>query len=76
MLLDTRVQDDWPVGVRFALLAAGAVLLLSMAWWAPVEDDSPRMYVSALLIAAFPLLAFALLELADLFGATPDRRAR
>lgn len=68
VLLDTRVQDDWPVGVRFVILALGAALLLGMAWLAPVEGDAPRMYVSALLVAAFPLLAFALGELADLLG--------
>jgi hypothetical protein len=72
VLLDTRVQDDWAVGVRFAVLAAGAALLLTMAWLAPVEGRSPRMYVSALLVAAFPLLVFALIELAILLGADDD----
>jgi hypothetical protein len=52
VLLDTRVQDDWAGGLRFAVLAAGAALLLTMAWLAPVEGASPRMYVSALLVAA------------------------
>src|SRR4051812_28108316 len=72
VLLDTRVQDDWPVGVRFALLLAGAALLLLMAWLAPVEEPAPRMYVSALLVAAFPLLVFALIELAMALGASAD----
>jgi hypothetical protein len=69
VLLDTRVQDDWATGVRFAVLAVGAALLLAMAWWAPVEGAAPRMYVSALLVAAFPLVAFALVELSVLLGA-------
>jgi len=72
VLLDTRVQDDWAVGARFAVLAAGAALLLGMAWLAPVEGAMPRMYVSALLVAAFPLAAFALIELAMLLGASGD----
>jgi hypothetical protein len=69
ILLDTRVQDDWPVGVRWILLTLGAALLLGMAFLAPVEGPAPRMYVSALIVAAFPLLAFALFELSVLLGA-------
>jgi hypothetical protein len=69
VLLDARVQDDWPGGVRFAMLLAAAALLLLMAWLAPAEGPAPRMYVSALLVAAFPLMAFALVELAILLGA-------
>jgi hypothetical protein len=69
VLLDTRVQDDWATGVRFVVLALGAALLLGMAWLAPVEGATPRMYVSALLVAAFPVLAFALVELSLLLGA-------
>jgi hypothetical protein len=72
VLLDTRVQDDWAVGVRFVVLLAGAALLLAMAWLAPVEGSTPRMYVSALLVAAFPLLVFALIELSILLGAGDD----
>lgn len=72
VLLDTRVQDDWAVGVRFAVLALGAAMLLLMAWWAPVEGRTPRMYVSALLVAAFPLTTIALLELAELLGGSLD----
>jgi len=68
VLLDTRVQDDWPGGVRFAALTAGAALLLLLAWLAPVEGATPRMYVSALLVAGFPLLAGALVELSALLG--------
>jgi hypothetical protein len=69
ILLDTRVQDDWDAAVRFAVLAVGAALLLLMAWLAPVEGRAPRMYVSALLVAGFPLLGFALVELSILLGA-------
>lgn len=69
VLLDTRVQDDWPVGARFVVLLLGAALLLTMAWLAPAEGSAPRMYVSALLVAGFPLLVVALLELAELLGA-------
>ncbi len=72
VLLDVRVQDDWPAGVRFVVVALGAVLLLAMAWLAPVEGSAPRMYVSALVVAGFPLLALALVELARLLGASGD----
>ena len=76
VLLDVRVQDDWPAGVRFVVVALGAVLLLAMAWLAPVEGSAPRMYVSALVVAGFPLLALALVELARLLGPPGTRPAR
>lgn len=68
VLLDVRVQDDWAAGVRFAIAGAAAALLLLLGWLAPREGDAPRVYVSALLLAAFPLTVLALLDLADALG--------
>jgi len=68
VLLDVRVQDDWAAGVRFVVTGATAALLLLLGWLAPREGDTPRVYVSALLLAAFPPTVLALLDLADALG--------
>lgn len=69
VLTDDRFDDgSWAAGVRFALLAVAAALVLSLAWLAPVEADVPRTYVSVLLVAGFVLAALALLALADALG--------
>ncbi|UGS35478.1 hypothetical protein [Capillimicrobium parvum] len=68
LLVDTRMQDAWAAGVRCAVVAAAAAVLLALAWRAPVEGPAPRTYVSVLLVAAFPLAAAALAELADALG--------
>jgi hypothetical protein len=68
LLVDTRMQQAWAAGVRFAVVGATAALLLALAWRAPVEGPAPRAYVSVMLAAAFPLVAVALAELADALG--------
>lgn len=68
LVLDLRMQGSWAAGVRCVVVAAAAALLLALAWRAPVEDREPRLYVSVLLSAAFPLTAVALAELAGALG--------
>jgi hypothetical protein len=72
ILIDARMDGSWDAGIRFAIAAAAAVLLLALAWRAPAETESPRMYVSVLLATAFPLLVVALIELADALGGSLD----
>jgi hypothetical protein len=67
-LVAARMQDSWGSGVRLVVVAAAAALLLLLAWRAPVETNTPRMYVSVLFVAAFPLLLIALFELGEVFG--------
>jgi hypothetical protein len=71
LLVDVRMDGAWAAGVRFAVVGAVAALLLALAWRAPVEAEAPRMYVSVLLAAAFPLLLAALIELGDALGGDP-----
>jgi hypothetical protein len=63
------MADAWAAGVRAAVLAIVAALLLTLAWRAPVEGPNPRAYVSVLLFSAFPVAARALGALADALGA-------
>jgi hypothetical protein len=71
VLVDLRMTDAWPSGILAAFLGVVAALLLVLAWRAPVEGKAPRAYVSVLLISAFAVLAFALMELAHALGGTP-----
>jgi hypothetical protein len=68
VLLDLRMTDAWAAGVRAAVLAIVAALLLTLAWRAPVEGPNPRAYVSVLLFSAFPVAAVGLLTLAEALG--------
>lgn len=72
VLLDARMQDDWQAGMRFAVVGAAALLMLTLAWRAPREGDEPRMYVSTLLAAGYPLTLLALVELGDALGGSAD----
>ncbi len=67
-LLDVRMRGAWASGVRVAVVGAVAALLLALGWLAPREGPAPRAYVSTILLAAFPLTALGLLDLADALG--------
>jgi hypothetical protein len=71
VLIDLRMDGTWSAGARAALLGAVAVLLLTLAWRAPVEATNPRAYVSVLLITAFPVAARALAAVDGALGARP-----
>jgi hypothetical protein len=45
-LADLRMDGTWADGVRAAVVAIAAALLLALAWRAPVEGRNPRAYVS------------------------------
>lgn len=68
-LIDLRMIQ-WPIGVRFAVVGLIAGLLLSIAWLAELEQESPRPYHSVLFIAGLLPLALALVLLAEALGAT------
>ncbi|HEY8584931.1 MAG TPA: hypothetical protein VIL49_18370, partial [Capillimicrobium sp.] len=77
LVLVERVSFDWTTFPgqdveRWAVLVliAGltAALLIALAWRAPVEGAAPRAYVSALLLAAAPLVMLALDQLSYLLG--------
>ncbi len=63
LVLELRV--GWAGGVRAAITGGAAALLLALAWLAPVEEATPRTYVSALLLAAYPLAFGALDAIVD-----------
>jgi len=69
VLIDLRFSGRWADGVRFAVAGLAAAFVLALAWLAPVEDETPRAYVSVLLVAGFALALLALTNLAQLLGA-------
>jgi hypothetical protein len=70
VLVAARMDGVWAAGALAAFLLVVAGLLLTLAWRAPVEGRAPRAYVSVLLFSAFPVLAVALIELAQALGGT------
>jgi hypothetical protein len=62
-------MTQWSLGVRFAVVALIAALLLAMGWLAELETEAPRPYHSILLVAGLVPLALALVLLAELLGA-------
>jgi len=67
-LIDLRMIQ-WPIGVRFAVVALIAGLLVLIAWLAELEHEAPRAYHSVLLITGLLALALALVLLAEVLGA-------
>ncbi len=61
---------QWPLGVRFAIVSLTTAVLLSIAWLAQREHESPRAYHSVLLIAALLPLLLVLILLAEVLGAS------
>jgi hypothetical protein len=72
LLLEARFADTWAAGPRLLVAGAAAALLLALGLRAPVEGPTPRIYVSVLLVAALPLVATALVVLAQALGAGAD----
>jgi hypothetical protein len=62
-------MTQWSLGARFVVVALASTLLLTIGWLAPLEQDVPRAYHSALLVTGLLLLAVALVLLAELLGA-------
>lgn len=63
-------MTQWPLGPRFGVIGVIAALLLTMAWLAPLEGDSPRVYHSVLLVCGLLPLVVALVLLAEVLGAS------
>jgi hypothetical protein len=62
-------MTQWSLGPRFAVVALISVLLLTMAWLAPLEFETPRTYHSILLVTGLVPLIVALQLLAEILGA-------
>ena len=62
-------MTQWSLAPRFAVVALISVLLLTMAWLAPLESETPRTYHSILLVAGLVPLIVALQLLAEILGA-------
>jgi hypothetical protein len=62
-------MTPWPLGARFSEIALIAGLLMTMAWLAPLERDTPRAYHTVLLLAGLLPLIVALQLLAEVLGA-------
>ena len=62
-------MTQWSHGARFVVVGLIAVLILTMAWLAPLEGESPRAYHSILLVAGLLPLALALNLLSSWLGA-------
>lgn len=65
-------MTQWSHGARFVVTGAIAALILTMAWLAPLEGESPRPYHSMLLVSGLLTLLVALLLLARTLGAGPS----
>src|SRR5215471_17339698 len=63
-------MTQWGLGPRFAVVFLIALLLLTMGWLAPLEEDAPRAYHSTLLVSGLLTMALALVLFAELIGAS------
>lgn len=70
VLFDVRVARDWSAGGRTLLYVALALLVGVLAHRAPLAQDTPLPYHATLQVAAIVLAGMALLNLADLLGAS------
>jgi hypothetical protein len=68
IVIELRMRQ-WSLGPRFAVVALIAGLILTMAWLAQLENETPRVYHSTLLVAGLLPLALALVLLAEVLGA-------
>jgi hypothetical protein len=62
-------MTQWSLGSRFLVVAGISILLMPMAWLAPLEYDTPRAYHSVLLVAGLLPLIFSLQLLGEVLGA-------
>jgi hypothetical protein len=69
IVIDLRMTQ-WSVGVRLAVVALIAILILTMGWLTPLAGPAPAQYQSMLLIAGLLPLLLALQLLAEALGAT------
>lgn len=70
ILLDVRCAHNWAPGWRLLLFGALALLVAVMAERSPMTQDTPLPYHATLQVAAIVLSGMALLNLADLLGAS------
>jgi hypothetical protein len=63
-------MTQWSLGLRFAVVALIAVLLLTMGVLAPLESSAPRAYHSVLLVSGLLPLVVGLQLLAEVLGAS------
>jgi hypothetical protein len=68
IVIDLRMTQ-WSVGVRLAVVALIALLILTMGWLTPLDGPAPTQYHSMLLIAGLLPLLLALQLLAEALGA-------
>ena len=73
-LEELRLDDKLPNAVHVLILALAAALLLGIGLQARLEEGRPPAYQSVLLVCGLLALGAMLLELADLLGASFDRR--
>jgi hypothetical protein len=68
-VIELRITQ-WGLGPRFAIVFLIALLLVTMGWLAPLEEDAPRAYHSTLLVSGLLPMALALVLFAELLGAS------
>jgi hypothetical protein len=73
-LEELRLDEELPNAVHVLILALVAALLLGIGLQARLEDGRPPAYQSVLIVCGLLLLGVMLLELANLLGASFDRR--
>ncbi|HEV3053231.1 MAG TPA: hypothetical protein VGX45_01155 [Solirubrobacteraceae bacterium] len=62
-------MTQWATGPKFVVVAVIAMLLFTMGWLAPLEDEAPRAYHTVLLVAGLLPMIVALVLFAELIGA-------
>jgi hypothetical protein len=69
-LEELRLDEQLPNGIHLLIVAAAAALILGLGLQAQPEDGRPAAYQSVLLVTGLLLLEGALLELAEILGAS------
>ncbi|HMJ02687.1 MAG TPA: hypothetical protein VK506_07080 [Conexibacter sp.] len=69
LLVNTRFDGSWGVGILLVLCALACALVLGMGLLSPLERERPRSYQQVLLLAGLLLGFVALLRLAQVLGA-------
>lgn len=65
-------MDDWGAGVHLVIAGAAALLVLAMGLLARLEEEWPRAYHTALLVAGLALALVALVRVADVLLGDSD----
>jgi hypothetical protein len=70
LLMDIRCAHHWAVGWRLLLFGGIALLIGTLAQRTPMPQDTPLPHHQTLQVAAIAMIGLALLNLADLLGAS------